>query len=174
MHSRMHDEMCHRNECVVESILATLQNVKVNMSLYMVTILAGMPVHTLLLPYMLTHAHFHFTTIVVFCHVYQNVHLIDRGIPMYVWCAHFCTATSYVIICMPGHCTCSIHTPSSVLFIPPPLPDLTTLFLSLSFSKGYIQSQPRSQGDQLSSTNLYIRGLSQRCTDEDLVKMCHQ
>lgn len=27
---------------------------------------------------------------------------------------------------------------------------------------------------QLSSTNLYIRGLSERCCDEDLIKMCQQ
>lgn len=51
-------------------------------------------------------------------------------------------------------------------------------------SQGYVQTQqPLQQGrahqtpvaaDNLSSTNLYIRGLPQTCTDEDLVKMCNR
>ena len=50
-------------------------------------------------------------------------------------------------------------------------------------AQGYVQAQqplPQSRvqqasvlsADNLSSTNLYIRGLPQTCTDEDLVKMC--
>ena len=128
-----------------------LQNVKINMSLYMVTILAGM-----LFTHIHTPIHAHTCTFSLDCYCYscrmctQNVNLIDRDIPMYIWCAYFL------------HCYKLCNYACQVTAIP------------LSSSKGYIQSQPRSQGDQLSSTNLYIRGLSQRCTDDDLVKMCHQ
>lgn len=53
------------------------------------------------------------------------------------------------------------------------------VFIALmSLPQSYMQQPTRSQqqhaSEQLSSTNLYIRGLSQRCVDEDLVKMCQQ
>ena len=95
---------------------------------------------------------------------HTHVCLVCTFLHCYKLCNYACQVTALVAYILPPLFSLS----------PPPLPNLTTLFLSLSFSKGYIQSQPRSQGDQLSSTNLYIRGLSQRCTDEDLVKMCHQ
>ena len=85
--------------CRVHLCQMPLQNVKINMSLYMVTILAGM---------LFTHIHtpIHACTCTFSLAYYccscrmctQNVNLIDRDIPMYIWCAYFCAATSCVIM----------------------------------------------------------------------------
>lgn len=43
--------------------------------------------------------------------------------------------------------------------------------MSTSMSNNAMQGQ---QAEQLSKTNLYIRGLNQNTTDKDLVNMCSQ
>lgn len=59
-----------------------------------------------------------------------------------------------------------------------PITQQSLFYSSPTQPASYMQQPTRSQqqhaSEQLSSTNLYIRGLSQRCVDEDLVKMCQQ
>ena len=138
IHSRMYDGMCHRNECVVESILATLQNVKVNMSLYMVTILAGM---------LFTHSYSHTCLHMLYYYCvlacvpkcwpnwqgHTHMCLVCTFLHYYKLCNYACQVTALKACILPTLWYCS----SSVLFIPlPPPPNLATLFLSLSLFKG--------------------------------------
>ena len=123
IHSRMYDGMCHRNECVVESILATLQNVKVNMSLYMVTILAGM---------LFTHSYSHTCLHMLYYYCvlacvpkcwpnwqgHTHMCLVCTFLHYYKLCNYACQVTALKACILPTLWYCS----SSVLFIPPPPP----------------------------------------------------